>query len=58
MRMLMLFSWRLVSYDNGQRPGNTPEAADPIPEPVELTLSEKLANAGISIDELKSALGI
>ena len=38
--------------------GNTPEPADPIPEPVELTPSEKLANAGLSVDELKSLLGI
>jgi hypothetical protein len=38
--------------------GNTPEPADPIPEPVELTPQEKLANAGLSVDELKVLLGI
>jgi hypothetical protein len=38
--------------------GNTPEPADPIPEPVELTPEEKLANAGLSIKELKKLLGI
>ena len=32
--------------------------ADPIPEPVELTPAEKLASAGLSVDELKSLLGI
>ena len=37
---------------------NTPTPADPIPEPVELTPAEKLANAGLSVDELKSLLGI
>jgi len=38
--------------------GNTPEPADPIPEPVELTPEEKLANSGLSIKELKKLLGI
>ena len=38
--------------------GNTPTPADPIPEPVELTPQEKLANAGLSVDELKELLGI
>ena len=38
--------------------GNTPDPADPIPEPVELTPQEKLANAGLSVDELKELLGI
>ena len=38
--------------------GNTPEAADPIPEPVELTPQQKLANAGLSVDELKTLLGL
>ena len=38
--------------------GNTPEPA-PEPEPVpELTPAEKLANAGLSIDELKGLLGL
>jgi len=38
--------------------GNTPEPADPIPEPVPLTPQEKLANAGLTVDELKVLLGI
>lgn len=38
--------------------GNTPEAADPVPEPVELTPQEKLANAGLTVDELKALLGL
>ena len=38
--------------------GNEPEPADPIPEPVELTPQEKLASAGLSVDELKVLLGI
>ena len=37
---------------------NTPTPADPIPEPLELTPQEKLANAGLSVDELKTLLGI
>lgn len=38
--------------------GNQPEPA-PEPEPVpELTPAEKLANAGLSIDELKGLLGL
>lgn len=38
--------------------GNTPEPADPEPQPVELTPQEKLANAGLSVDELKQLLGL
>ena len=37
---------------------NTPDPADPIPEPVELTPTEKLASAGLTVDELKSLLGL
>ena len=37
---------------------NTPDPADPIPEPVELTPQEKLASAGLTVDELKELLGI
>ena len=37
---------------------NTPEPADPIPEPLELTPQQKLENAGLSVDELKQLLGI
>jgi len=38
--------------------GNTPDPADPIPEPLELTPQQKLENAGLSVDELKQLLGI
>jgi hypothetical protein len=38
--------------------GNTPDPADPVPEPVELTPQEKLANAGLTVDELKTLLGL
>lgn len=38
--------------------GNTPDPADPIPEPLELTPQQKLENAGLSVDELKVLLGI
>lgn len=38
--------------------GNTPDPADPIPEPLELTPQEKLASAGLTVDELKVLLGI
>lgn len=38
--------------------GNTPEPADPIPEPTPLTPQEKLANAGLTVDELKQLLGL
>ena len=38
--------------------GNTPTPADPIPEPVALTPQEKLASAGLTVDELKELLGI
>jgi hypothetical protein len=38
--------------------GNTPEAADPVPEPTPLTPQEKLANAGLTVDELKVILGL
>ena len=37
---------------------NTPDPADPIPEPVELTPQEKLASAGLTVDELKELLGL
>lgn len=38
--------------------GNTPAPADPLPEPVVLTPQEKLANAGLTVDELKQLLGL
>ena len=38
--------------------GNEPLPADPLPEPQELTVQEKLQTAGLTIDELKAALGL
>ena len=38
--------------------GNTPNPYIPPPEPAPLTPAEKLAAAGLSVDELKSLLGI
>ena len=37
---------------------NTPTPADIIPEPTPPTAAEKLASAGLSVDELKELLGI
>ena len=38
--------------------GNEPLPAHPLPEPQELTVQEKLQSAGITLDELKEALGL
>lgn len=38
--------------------GNTPNPYVPPPEPAPLTPAEKLAAAGLSVDELKSLLGL
>jgi hypothetical protein len=38
--------------------GNTPNPYVPPPEPAPLTPQEKLAASGLSVDELKSLLGI
>ena len=38
--------------------GNTPNPYVPPPEPAPLTPQEKLAAAGLSVDELKTLLGI
>ena len=38
--------------------GNTPELSDPIEPPPQPTVQEKLAMAGLSVDELKQALGL
>ena len=38
--------------------GNTPNPYVPPPEPAPLTPAEKLAAAGLSVDELKTLLGI
>ena len=47
-----------AAYKTWLDEGNTPEPA-PIPEPpVELTPAEKLAASGLTVDELKSLLGL
>ena len=38
--------------------GNTPEPAPEPPAPVELTPAEKLAQSGLTVEELKTLLGI
>jgi hypothetical protein len=38
--------------------GNTPLPPDPLPEPEPLTPEQKLAQAGLTIEELKSLLGL
>lgn len=38
--------------------GNTPEPAPAPPAPAELTPEEKLAASGLTVDELKTLLGI
>jgi hypothetical protein len=38
--------------------GNTPDPAPEPPVPQELTVQEKLQSAGITLDELKAALGL
>ena len=38
--------------------GNIPEPADTIPEPTPSTPAEKLAAAGLTVDELKQLLGL
>ena len=57
------FNFNLSNTDYAQylawlEEGNTPDPADPIPEPVELSPAEKLASAGLTVDELKVLLGI
>jgi hypothetical protein len=47
-----------VAYLKWLEEGNQPEPADPEPVPVELTPQEKLANAGLTVDELKTLLGL
>lgn len=48
----------LRDYKEWLDAGNEPLPADPIPEPTELTVEEKLERAGLSLDELRSALGL
>ena len=48
----------LREYKEWLDAGNEPLPADPIPEPTELTVDEKLERAGLSLDELRSALGL
>ena len=38
--------------------GNEPLPADPIPEPAEETVEDKLRKSGLTLDELRSALGL
>lgn len=38
--------------------GNTPEPAPEQPAPVELTPAEKLAQSGLTVEELKGLLGL
>jgi hypothetical protein len=48
-----------TEYQQWLSTGNKPEDPDPLPEPEpEPTVHEKLARAGLSIDELKQALGL
>jgi hypothetical protein len=48
--------WR--EYAAWLEEGNEPLPADPLPEPQELTVQEKLQAAGLTIEELKEALGL
>lgn len=45
-------------YLSWLKEGNTPEPYVAPPPPPELTPAEKLANAGLTIDELKTLLGL
>lgn len=47
-----------TEYQAWLKEGNTPDPADPIDEMVEPTVQEKLARSGLTIDELKQALGL
>ena len=47
-----------VDYLRWLEEGNTPEPADRLPDPVELTPQQKLANAGLTVEELKTLLGL
>lgn len=48
-----------AEYQAWLEKGNTPEDPDPLPEPLpEPTVQEKLQRVGLTIDELKQALGL
>lgn len=47
-----------VSGCETQKEANDAIAAHNVPEPVEPTVAEKLASVGLSIDDLKVALGL
>ena len=47
-----------VAYLEWVEAGNTPEPAPEPPAPVELTTEQKLEAAGLTVDELKSLLGL
>ena len=46
------------AYKDWVAEGNTPNPYVPPPEPAPLTPQEKLAAAGLSVDDLKALLGI
>jgi len=47
-----------AAYLSWLEAGNTPDPAPEPPAPQELTIQEKLQSAGITLDELKAALGL
>jgi hypothetical protein len=47
-----------IAYLEWLKLGNVPKPADPLPTPPVLTPAQKLANAGLTVDELKNLLGI
>lgn len=47
-----------VRYQEWLAEGNTPQPTDPDPAPVILTPAEKLAASGLTVQELKTLLGI
>jgi len=48
----------LRAYKEWLDAGNEPLPADPIPEPAEETVEDKLRRSGLTLDELRSALGL
>lgn len=45
-------------YQQWLSEGNVTDFPDSEPQPIELTPEQKLANAGLTVDELKTLLGI